>query len=76
MADILARQDRLIELLAQGQMQQQERGQRRERVEETTFVDFEALHPPVFQTAPDPIDAKHWLRTIEAMFELLPQISD
>ena len=77
MADILARQDRLIELLAQHQMQQQDREPRpRDRYDEVTFLDFEALHPPVFQTAPDPMDAKHWLRTIEAMFELLPQLQD
>jgi hypothetical protein len=37
----------------------------------TTYVDFLATCPPTFAEAGEPLEADHWLRTIESKFGLL-----
>jgi hypothetical protein len=39
--------------------------------QDASFAEFLATHPPIFTEAVDPLEAAHWLRTIEAKFELL-----
>ncbi|WVZ81719.1 hypothetical protein U9M48_029063 [Paspalum notatum var. saurae] len=56
----------LINLIAQEQ-------QRRDP-QEISYTDFAALQPPIFTTAPDPLDADDWLRIIESKFSLLPHL--
>ncbi|WVZ70252.1 hypothetical protein U9M48_018930 [Paspalum notatum var. saurae] len=51
----------LINLIAQEK-------QRRDP-QEISYTDFAALQPPIFTTAPDPLDADDWLRIIESKFE-------
>jgi hypothetical protein len=34
-------------------------------------VEFLAIQPPTFAEASEPLEANHWLRTIESKFELL-----
>ncbi|WVZ89628.1 hypothetical protein U9M48_036007 [Paspalum notatum var. saurae] len=58
----------LIDLIAQAQ-------QRRDP-QEISYTDFAALQPPIFTTAPDPLDADDWLRIIESKFSLLPQLTE
>ncbi|WVZ48601.1 hypothetical protein U9M48_000022 [Paspalum notatum var. saurae] len=58
----------LINLIAQEK-------QRRDP-QEISYTDFAALQPPIFTTAPDPLDADDWLRIIESKFSLLPHLSE
>ncbi|WVZ92091.1 hypothetical protein U9M48_038181 [Paspalum notatum var. saurae] len=58
----------LINLIAQEK-------QRRDP-QESSYTDFAALQPPIFTTAPDPLDADDWLRIIESKFSLLPHLSE
>jgi hypothetical protein len=37
----------------------------------TTYGEFAVTHPPIFTEARDPLEADHWLQTMESMFELL-----
>jgi hypothetical protein len=37
----------------------------------SSYVEFLATHPPTFTEASEPLEADHWLRTIEPKFELL-----
>jgi hypothetical protein len=37
----------------------------------TTYNDFGATNPPLFNKAGEPLEADHWLRVIESKFELL-----
>ncbi|WVZ97932.1 hypothetical protein U9M48_043432 [Paspalum notatum var. saurae] len=66
LATRVARQ--LINLIAQEK-------QRRDP-QEISYTDFAALQPPIFTTAPDPLDADDWLRIIESKFSLLPHLSE
>jgi hypothetical protein len=37
----------------------------------TTYNDFAATHPPLFNEAGEPLEADHWLRVMESKFGLL-----
>ena len=37
----------------------------------STYVEFLTTQPPTFAEADEPLEADHWLRTIESKFELL-----
>jgi hypothetical protein len=37
----------------------------------TTYIDFTAMHPPLFTEAGEPLEADHWLRVMESKFRLL-----
>jgi hypothetical protein len=37
----------------------------------SSYVEFLATHPPTFAEASEPLDANHWLHTIESKFDLL-----
>ncbi|WVZ49662.1 hypothetical protein U9M48_000999 [Paspalum notatum var. saurae] len=50
--------------------------QQRRDPQEISYTDFAALQPPIFTTAPDPLDADDWLRIIESKFSLLPQLTE
>jgi hypothetical protein len=36
-----------------------------------SYVEFLATQPPIFTEASGPLEADHWLRTIESKFDLL-----
>jgi hypothetical protein len=38
---------------------------------QSSYVKFLATHPPTFTEASEPLEADHWLRTIESKFDLL-----
>jgi hypothetical protein len=38
---------------------------------QSSYVKFMATQPPTFDEASEPLEADHWLRTIESKFELL-----
>jgi hypothetical protein len=37
----------------------------------SSYVEFLATHPPTFTEASEPLEANHWLHTIESKFDLL-----
>jgi hypothetical protein len=37
----------------------------------SSYVEFLATHPPTFTEASEPLEADHWLHTIESKFDLL-----
>jgi hypothetical protein len=38
---------------------------------QSSYVEFLATHPPTFTEASEPLEADHWLRTVESKFNLL-----
>jgi hypothetical protein len=71
---ILKSRDEQIELLRQ-LVQNSARGGNGARNAQgqapTTYGEFLATHPPTFDEAGEPLEADHWLRTIESKFRLL-----
>jgi len=77
LAQLVAQNTQLINMMAQNQLQQQQqqgRGQQGPR--ECSYADFEGTHPPVFTAATDPLDADHWIRTMESKFGLLDNCTE
>jgi hypothetical protein len=37
----------------------------------SSYVEFMATHPPTFTEASEPLEADHWLHTVESKFDLL-----
>ena len=62
-ADTIAEHTRLLQLLVQNALLRSHRDPN---------IDFLETQPPVFRTAEDPLDAEHWLRTIEQKLGLIP----
>jgi hypothetical protein len=48
-----------------------ERQQPRHQERDSSYLDFLAIHPPVFADATDPLEVDSWLRTIKSMFVLI-----
>jgi hypothetical protein len=72
LAEVLARQTELLNLLVQAQQNQQHQqslGPDEPLV--ATYQDFLNTQPPLFSKAEEPLDADAWLRTIESKFTLL-----
>ena len=77
LATLVTQQAQLIQLLAQGQLDRGNGGRRGgSPPRDHSYPDFEALRPPVFTTARDPLDADDWLRTVESKFGLLPRLAE
>jgi hypothetical protein len=72
LADVLARQTELLNLLVQAQQNQQHQQSRgRGEPQVATYHDFLSTQPPLFSEVEEPLDADAWLRTIESKFVLL-----
>ena len=77
LATLVTQQAQLIQLLAQDRQDHRDEGRRGgSPPRDHSYPDFEALRPPVFTTARDPLDADDWLRTIESKFGLLPHLTE
>ena len=61
--DTIAEHTRLLQLLVQNALLHGHRDPN---------IDFLETQQPVFRTAEDPLDAEHWLRTIEQKLGLIP----
>ena len=74
MAEVVAQQTQILQLLAQNianlQPPQSPRG-RHGQQQMARYSDFAGTHPPVFSKAEDPLEADSWLRLMEAKFELI-----
>jgi hypothetical protein len=72
LAEVMARQTELLNLLVQAQQNQQHQQSRgRDEPQVATYQDFLSTQPPLFSKAEEPLDADAWLRTIESKFVLL-----
>src|SRR6266542_1008730 len=71
LAEIVAQQAQLINLLAQGQLNNQQGHVPRGPNRESSYADFESTRPPIFTTAADPLKANNWIRTMESKFSLI-----
>jgi hypothetical protein len=75
LAEVMARQTELLNLLVQAQQnqhRQQSRGSRDDlNPQVASYQDFLSTQPPFFSKAKEPLDADAWLHTIESKFALL-----
>jgi hypothetical protein len=67
LAQVLANQTRLIEVLARSLENQRPTGGR----PQDRMGDFLRLKPPTFAGSSNPLDADHWLRTIKRKLEAI-----
>src|SRR5207247_2279836 len=70
-AEVMAQQTQLMQMLIQNQMQQQHQPTRQGQPQLASYSDFAGTHPPIFSKVEDPLEADSWLRLMEAKFELL-----
>src|SRR5438132_12132562 len=79
MAEVVAQQTQILQLLAQNianlQPPQSPRG-RHGQQQMASYSDFAGTHPPVFSKAEDRLEANSWLRLMEAKFELIACAED
>jgi hypothetical protein len=73
LAEVMARQTELLNLLVQAQQNQQCQQSRggHDEPQVATYQDFLSTQPPLFSEVEEPLDADAWLRTIESKFALL-----
>src|SRR5437868_6012444 len=75
MAEVVAQQTQILQLLAQNianlQPPQSPRG-RHGQQQMASYSDFSGTHPHVFSKAEDPLEADSWLRLMERSLNLLP----
>src|SRR6266540_5634080 len=71
LAEIVVQQAQLINLLAQGLLNNQQGHGRRDHAHESSYADFESTRPPIFTSAAEPLEADNWIRTIESKFSLI-----
>jgi hypothetical protein len=73
LAEVMAQQTELLNLLVQAQQNQQRQQSRggRDDPQVASYQDFFSTQPPLFSKAEEPLDADAWLRTIESKFALL-----
>src|SRR6266508_5140444 len=70
-AEVMAQQAKLLQMLVQNQMQQQQPHGCQGQPQLASYSDFAGTHPPIFSKAEDPLEAGSWLRLMESKFELL-----
>src|SRR5947207_14629986 len=71
LAEVVAQQTQILQMLAQNQMHQQQPHGRQGQPQNATYGDFAATHPPTLATAEAPLEADSWLHLMASMFELL-----
>src|SRR5438105_5003904 len=71
LAEMLAQQAQILQMLAQNQMQQQQLQEHQGQPQAASYSDFAGTHPPTFAKTEDPLEADSWLRLMESKFELL-----
>jgi len=71
LAEVLAQQTQILQMLAQNQIQQQHPQGRQGQPQLASYSEFVGTHPPIFAKTDDPLEADSWLRLMESKFELL-----
>lgn len=65
---LLATQAQILQRLVANQ---DGRSTTRDQDQGASYSDFTATHPPLFSEAADPLEADHWLRTMESKSDLI-----
>ena len=71
LAEVLAQQTQILQMLAQNQIQQQHPQGRQGQPQLASYSEFVGTHPPIFAKTDDALEADSWLRLMESKFELL-----
>src|SRR5438128_2476391 len=71
LAEVLAQETQILQMLAQNQMQQQQPQGRQGQPQMASYSDFVGTQPPIFAKTNDPLEADSWLRLMESKFKLL-----
>src|SRR5881394_1101349 len=71
LAEVVAQQTQILQMLAQNQMHQQQPQGRHGQPQTASYSDFAGTHLPTFAKAEDPLEADSWIRLMESKFELL-----
>src|SRR6266542_755208 len=71
LAEVVAQQTQILQMLAQNQMHQQQPQGRHGQPQTSSYGDFAGTHPPIFAKAEDPLEADSWIRLMESKFELI-----
>ena len=71
LAEVVAQQTQILQMLAQNQMHQQQPQGRHGQPQTASYSDFAGTHPPTFAKAKDPLEADSWIHLMESKFELL-----
>src|SRR6266542_3950768 len=71
LAEVVAQQTQILQMLAQNQMHQQQPQGRHGQPQTASYGDFAGTHPPIFAKAEDPLEADSWIRLMESKFELI-----
>src|SRR5205814_8348659 len=70
LAEVVAQQTQILQMLAQNQMHQQQSHGRQGQPQIATYGDFAATHPPTFAKAEDPLEPDSWICLMEFKYEL------
>src|SRR5438876_10775245 len=70
LAEVLAQQTQILQMLAQNQIQQQQFQERQGQSRTASYSDFAGIHPATFAKIEDPLEADSWLQLMESKFEL------
>ena len=57
LAEVLAQQAQILQMLAQNQMQQQQLQERQGQPQTASYSDFAGTHPPTFAKTEEPLEA-------------------
>src|SRR5207237_612640 len=71
LAEVVAQQTQILQMLAQNQMHQQQPQGRHGQPQTASYSDFAGTHPPTFAKAEDPLEADSWIHLMESKFELI-----
>src|SRR6266508_5165842 len=71
LAEVVAQQTQILQMLAQNQMHQQQPQGRHGQPQTASYSDFAGTHPPTLDKAEDPLAADSWIRLMESKFELI-----
>src|SRR5438132_30084 len=71
LAEVVAQQTQILQMLAQNQMHQQQPQGRHGQLQTASYGDFAGTHLPTFAKAEDPLEADSWIRLMESKFELI-----
>src|SRR5437763_7640265 len=71
LAEVVAQQTQILQMLAQNQMHQQQSHGRQGQPQNATYGNFSVTHPPTFAKAEDPLETDNWIRLMESKFELI-----
>src|SRR5204863_9794481 len=71
LAEVVAQQTQILQMLAQNQMHQQQPQGRHGQPQTASYSDFAGTHLPTLAKSEDPVEVDSWIRLMESNFELI-----